>query len=92
MNLPAGPKDPYNALVSDDVLSVNGDLAEQLESLGGQLVWRVGKHEVGEEIVVRLGYASRAPRFAQLPRLHGASDAEIRAALERGQIVIEWVD
>ncbi len=72
--------------MSDDVL------AEQLESLGGNLVWRVGKHEVGEEIVVRLGYASKAPRFAHLPRLRSASDVEVQAALERGQIVIEWVD
>ena len=33
-------------------------LGEQLDSLGGQLVWRVGKHEANDEIVVRLGYAS----------------------------------
>ena len=89
----SGPE-PYNRDMTDDLLpSVGtGDLAEQLDSLGGHLVWRVGKHELGEEIVVRLGYASRAPRFAHLPRLRSASDAEVQAALAGGQIVIEWVE
>lgn len=68
-------------------------LAAQLESLGGQLVWRIGKGEAGEgEVVVRLGYASATPRFAHLPKLRSASDAELRDAMERGAVVVEWVD
>lgn len=68
------------------------DLVEQLEHLGGHLVWRVGKHEAGDDIVVRLGYASATPHFAHLPRLRTASDAELQDALASGRIVIEWVD
>jgi len=65
---------------------------EQLETLGGHLVWRVGKHEASDDVVVRLGYASATPRFAYLPRLRSATDAELQEALEAGSIVIEWVD
>ena len=65
---------------------------EQLEHLGGHLVWRVGKHEASEDVIVRLGYASATPRFAHLPRLRSASDEELQEALDSGRIVIEWVD
>ena len=78
--------------MSDESPPLPPDLAAQLDSLGGHLVWRVGKHEAGEEVVVRLGYASATPRFAHLPRLHSASDAELREALDSGSLVIEWVD
>ncbi|PYE48703.1 DUF3248 domain-containing protein [Deinococcus yavapaiensis] len=67
------------------------DLAEQLESLGGHLVWRLGKHEGRDEVVVRVGFASATPRFAHLPKLHSASEAELKDALASGTIVIEWV-
>ncbi|WP_027461529.1 DUF3248 domain-containing protein [Deinococcus murrayi] len=68
------------------------ELSRQLDALGGQLVWRVGKDEVSDEVVVRLGYASATPRFAHLPRLRGANDAELQAALRENRVVIEWVD
>ncbi|SMB89748.1 Protein of unknown function [Deinococcus hopiensis KR-140] len=68
------------------------DLARQLDALGGQLVWRVGKDEASEDVVVRLGYASATPRFAHLPRLRSVGDAELQAALTEDRIVIEWVD
>lgn len=68
------------------------DLARQLEALGAQLVWRVGKDELNDNVVVRLGYASATPRFAHLPRLRSANDAEIQAALAENRVVIEWVD
>jgi hypothetical protein len=67
-------------------------LGLDLETLGGQLVWRIGKDEVSDEVVVRLGYASATPRFAHLPRLRSAGDAELRSALDEGRVVIEWVD
>lgn len=68
------------------------DLARYLEALGAQLVWRVGKDELSDDVVVRLGYASATPRFAHLPRLRSANDAEVQAAVEAGRVVIEWVD
>lgn len=68
------------------------DLSRQLEALGGQLVWRIGKDEASEDVIVRLGFASATPRFAHLPRLRSAGDQELQAALEGGRVVIEWVD
>ncbi|ADV68649.1 DUF3248 domain-containing protein [Deinococcus maricopensis] len=68
------------------------ELQAQLETLGGHLVWRIGKDEASEDVIVRVGYASATPRFAFLPRLRAASDAEVQDALARGAVVIEWVD
>nr|WP_243398451.1 DUF3248 domain-containing protein [Deinococcus koreensis] len=68
------------------------ELQRQLEALGGQLVWRIGKDELSDEVVVRLGYASATPRFAHLSRLRSAGDAELQAALAEHRVVIEWVD
>lgn len=79
------PPDPSPASLPPDVI-------RQLDALGGQLVWRVGKDEVSDEVVVRLGYASATPRFAHLPRLRSANDAELQAALSENRVVIEWVD
>lgn len=68
------------------------ELSQQLEALGGQLVWRIGKDELSDNVVVRLGYASATPRFAHLPRLRSAGDAELQEAAQSGRLVIEWVD
>ncbi|MFC5849983.1 DUF3248 domain-containing protein [Deinococcus petrolearius] len=68
------------------------DLARQLEALGGQLVWRIGKDELSDNVIVRLGYASATPRFAHLPRLRSAADQELQDAAQNGRLVIEWVD
>ncbi len=67
-------------------------LAAQLEAFGGQLVWRIGKDDASDEVVVRLGYASATPRFAHLPRLRSANDDDLKDALAKGAVVIEWVD
>ncbi|WP_420595068.1 DUF3248 domain-containing protein [Deinococcus sp.] len=67
-------------------------MAAQLEALGGQLVWRIGKDDTNDEVVVRLGYASATPRFAHLPRLRSASDDDLQDALSRNAVVIEWVE
>ncbi|MGI8748567.1 MAG: DUF3248 domain-containing protein [Deinococcus sp.] len=77
--------------MTDDKAGLPAGLSA-LEALGGQLVWRVGKDDHSDEVVVRLGYASATPRFAGLPRLRSASDQELQAALDSGQISIEWVD
>ncbi|MEF2276868.1 DUF3248 domain-containing protein [Deinococcus sp. YIM 134068] len=67
-------------------------LARHLESLGAQLVWRVGKDELSDDVVVRLGFASATPRFAHLPRLRSVADTELQAAVQENRVVIEWVD
>jgi len=43
-------------------------------------------------LVVRVGFASRTAKFAQLPRLSPATDAEIEAFRRSGKIRVEWVD
>jgi Protein of unknown function (DUF3248) len=82
--------------MNDDSIQLPPQLATLealgVEALGGQLVWRIGKDDLSDDVVVRLGYASATPRFAHLPRLRSASDQELQAALEAGQINIEWVD
>ncbi len=65
---------------------------EALLELGRHLVWRIGKDERGEVLVVRVGLASRTPKFAQLPRLAPASDAEIEAFVKAGKVKVEWVE
>ncbi|WP_188963602.1 DUF3248 domain-containing protein [Deinococcus aquiradiocola] len=77
--------------MSDDALQLPPQLAT-LEALGGQLVWRIGKDDASDDVIVRLGFASATPRFAHLPRLRSATDQELQAALESGHISIEWVD
>lgn len=68
------------------------ELTQQLEGLGAHLVWRIGKAEGQEGVVVRLGYATATPRFAHLPRLRSASDHELQEALASGAVQVEWVD
>ncbi|MDV6374633.1 DUF3248 domain-containing protein [Deinococcus arenicola] len=88
------PPDP-NAAPVDPLSEAQlppGVLPQELEALGGQLVWRIGKDEVSDDVIVRLGYASSTPRFAHLPRLRSASDADLLLAIDGGRVVIEWVD
>ncbi|WP_019587410.1 DUF3248 domain-containing protein [Deinococcus apachensis] len=87
-----GPSSPDGAAPDGAAPDLPPDLARQLEALGAGLVWRVGKDELSDDVVVRLGYASATPRFAFLPRLRSANDAEIQAALSENRLVIEWVD
>lgn len=63
-----------------------------LERLGTHLVWRIGKTESGEALVVRLGLAHATANFASLPRLHNASDEDIEALVKAGQVRVEWVE
>lgn len=86
--LPDGPPDGPGAAAPP----LGADLVRQLEALGAQLVWRIGKDELSDEVVVRLGFASATPRFAHLSRLRSAGDAELQAALAEQRVVIEWVD
>jgi len=67
-------------------------LEEKLWELGHQLVWRIGIDEREGVLVVRVGLASRTAKFAQLPRLAPASDAEIESLKKAGKVRVEWVD
>jgi Protein of unknown function (DUF3248) len=65
---------------------------EQLEGLGNQLVWKIGKDENSEQVVVRVGYASATGSFRDLPKLRGATDTEIADAAKNGELVVEWIE
>jgi hypothetical protein len=58
--------------------------------LASQLVWRVGRLDDGP-LTVRLGFATSAALFANLPKLRGATDQEVEAALRTGELRVEWV-
>ena len=65
---------------------------QQLDALGQHLVWRIGRDDLTDEVVVRVGYASAAGQFASLSRLRNVPDADLEQALAAGQIRLEWVE
>lgn len=62
-----------------------------LESLAGQLVWRIGRLAEDAPVTVRVGLASSVPLFNELPKLRNASESEIETAFSEGDIRVEWV-
>lgn len=60
------------------------------EDLAEQLVWKIGVDEQGI-LVIRVGMASAAARFALLPRLRNAADEEMAALAQEGKLRVEWV-
>ena len=66
--------------------------AGMLEGLSNQLVWKIGKEEGSERVVVRVGYASATPSFRELPRLRSATDTEMAEAARNGDLVVEWIE
>ena len=63
-----------------------------LEGLSNQLVWKIGKEEGSERVVVRVGYASATGSFRELPKLRGAIDTEVADAAKLGELVVEWIE
>jgi hypothetical protein len=63
-----------------------------LEALGQHLVWRIGRAEEEEVLVVRVGLASATPRFKELPRLVNVPDAEMERLAREGRVRVEWVE
>ena len=63
-----------------------------LEGLSNQLVWKIGKEEGSERVVVRVGYAGATGSFRELPKLRGATDTEVADAAKLGELVVEWIE
>jgi hypothetical protein len=78
-----------NAIVAPVAPQIN---LAVLEGLSNQLVWKIGKEEVSERVVVRVGYASATGSFRELPKLRGATDAEVAEAAKVGDLVVEWIE
>ena len=75
----------------NESLTQSGLGAETLASLASQLVWRIGRTSDEGPVVVRVGFATSAGLFAELPRLKSATDQELEAAAKEGNVRVEWV-
>lgn len=71
-----------------EAISLAPDL---LDALASQLVWRVGKVADEGPVTVRVGFATSASLFAELPKLRSASDAEIEQSVQEQTLRVEWV-
>ena len=63
-----------------------------LDKLGQHQVWRMGRAEDEDVLVVRVGLASATPRFRELPRLLNLPEAEMRRLVQEGRVRVEWVE
>lgn len=75
----------------EDVVSARSLDPKQAEGLASQLVWRVGRLSDDDPVTVRVGFATSARLFADLPKLKNASDQEVEAAIKEGDLRVEWV-
>lgn len=66
-------------------------LGRQVDVLASSLLWRIGRAFEDGPVTVRVGLASAAPLFAELPRLRAATDQEVEAAVASGDVQVEWV-
>ena len=85
------PHTPFADRLSDAHLQSLGLEARSLEALAGQLVWRIGRLGDDAPVTVRVGLASSVPLFNDLPKLRGASEAELEEAVREGSLRVEWV-
>ncbi len=71
-----------------------GDLeidAAALEDLAGALLWRIGRAADDGPVTVRVGFATSAALFAELPRLRNANEEELAAGIDADELRVEWV-
>ena len=66
-------------------------MQEQLDNLARSLVWRVGRLTEEAPLTIRIGLASSASLFNELPKLRTATDAEIEAAMKVKDFRVEWI-
>ena len=64
---------------------------EALEDLAGALLWRIGRAADDGPVTVRVGFATSAALFAELPRLRNATEEELAGAIDAGELRVEWV-
>jgi hypothetical protein len=65
--------------------------AEAIDQFAGALLWRIGRLSDEDPVTVRVGFATSAAAFADLPRLRNASDEELLTAVEEETLRVEWV-
>jgi len=74
-----------------ELLETSGLSDESLEGFASNLVWRIGRMSDDAPVTVRVGLASSAALFAELPKLRNASETEIEAAIQEDAVRVEWV-
>ncbi|MEZ4632729.1 MAG: DUF3248 domain-containing protein [Deinococcales bacterium] len=62
-----------------------------LEQLANQLLWRIGRIHDDGPVIIRIGYATYAKHFADMPRLRNVSDSELEQAFKQKNLQVEWV-
>ena len=83
--------------MSDVAARVRGALddlglaTEALEDLAGALLWRIGRAADDGPVTVRVGFATSAALFAELPRLRNATEEELAGAIDADELRVEWV-
>ena len=83
--------DALVALRLRDVLVDQALATEAIDDLAGSLLWRIGRLSDDAPVTVRVGFATSAAAFGELPRLRNATDDELVAAVESDQLRVEWV-
>lgn len=73
------------------LLDEQGLSSGALQELAGALLWRIGRAGDDGPVTVRVGFATSAHVFAELPRLRSASEEEIETAVQEGELRVEWV-
>lgn len=68
-----------------------GVAPDTLDDLAGALLWRIGRAADDGPVTVRVGFATSAGAFADLPRLRNATEEELAAAVEADDLRVEWV-
>lgn len=74
-----------------ELLEGSGLSNETLEGFASNLVWRIGRMNDDAPVTVRVGLASSAALFGELPKLRNASESEIEAAIAEDAVRVEWV-
>ena len=73
-------------------VQLDNQLDNQLEQLASHLVWKMGRDEETDEVVVRVGFASSTPSFAAKGRLRAVSDDELHEALASQHVRVQWME
>ena len=73
------------------VLRGRGVEVDTVGDLASQLLWRIGRVSDDDPVTVRVGLASSAAAFHDLPRLRSASDSEVERSVQEGTLRVEWV-
>jgi len=81
-----------NPLETDLEQPLELQLENQLEQLASHLVWKMGRDEDTDEVVVRVGFASSTPSFAAKGRLRAVSDEELQEALSSQHVRVQWME